>query len=246
MTIKGQALHDGGKLSFGMYVVPYTHVSNHELKAVAPPRPAGALYDIKWQATSGNAALDNGWLADFTDVPQSSPFHPDIATIFRNAITGGCGDGVYCPTASVTRAQMAVFILKSWLGSTYEPPPATGAIFADVAADDFAAAWIEDLYDRGITSGCGSNPLRYCPDGPVSRRQMAVFLLKVEHGIGYTPPACTHVFSDVTCPGPWANWIEELAAEDISAGCGNNKFCPTLPVKRQQMATFLVKTFQLP
>ncbi len=245
VTILGQRLHDGGTLSFGMYVVPYTHVSNQKIKAVAPPRPAGGLYDIKWHEPAGNTALDDGWFADFTDVPQSNPFHPDIATIFRTSVTGGCGDGVYCPTGPVTRAQMAVLILKASLGPDYQPPAATGAVFTDVAADDFAAAWIEDMYARGITSGCGTNPLRYCPDASVSRRQMAVFLLRAEHGASYAPPACTHLFNDVTCPGPWANWVEQLAAEDISAGCGNSKFCPTVPVKRQQMATFLVKTFHL-
>ncbi len=52
VTIHGNALHDGGTLSFGMYVVPYTHVSNHVLKAVAPPRPAGGLYDIRWNGAT--------------------------------------------------------------------------------------------------------------------------------------------------------------------------------------------------
>ena len=75
---------------------------------------------------------------------------------------------------------------------------------------------------------------------------MAVFLLRTEHGVDYAPPACEHVFTDVWCPGNWANWIEQLAAEGISAGCGANKFCPLAPVTRKQMATFLVKTFQLP
>jgi hypothetical protein len=246
VTIFGQELHAGGTLKFGQVVVPYTHVSDTKLKAVAPPRPPGELYDIKWQAPAGNTALNDGWLADFSDVLQSNPFHGDIATIFRGSVTGGCGNGLYCPDAPVTRAQMAVLILRAWLGPDYQPPAATGDVFSDVAGDDFAAAWIEDLYARGITSGCGTNPLRYCPNASVSRRQMAVFLLRTEHGEDYAPPACEHVFDDVGCPGPWANWIEQLAAEDISAGCGNNKFCPGVPVKRKQMATFLVKTFQLP
>ena len=56
--------------------------------------------------------------------------------------------------------------------------PATGTIFADVSADAFAAAWIEDLYNRGITAGCLTDPLRYCPDRPVSRGEMAAFLVR--------------------------------------------------------------------
>jgi hypothetical protein len=40
----------------------------------------------------------------------------------------------------------------------------------------FAIDWIEDLYNRNITSGCQSTPPLYCPDAPNTRGQMAVFL----------------------------------------------------------------------
>jgi hypothetical protein len=72
---------------------------------------------------------------------------------------------------------------------------------------------------------------------------MAVMILRAEHGPNYTPPACTGVFGDVPCPSRYANWIERLAAEGITAGCGNGNFCPLRVVKRQQMATFLVNAF---
>ncbi|NOZ78656.1 MAG: S-layer homology domain-containing protein [Acidobacteria bacterium] len=105
--------------------------------------------------------------------------------------------------------------------------------------------WIEQLAAEGITAGCGNG--KYCPDGEVSREQMAVFLLKAEHGSSYTPPACTGRFSDVACPGGFAvDWIEQLASEGITAGCGNGKFCPKQEVQRSQMAVFLSKTFNLP
>ncbi len=187
--------------------------------------------------------MTDGWFADFKDVPQSSIFHDDIESLLRGGVTGGCGNGAYCPTGLVTRAQMAVLILKSSLGTDYQPPAATGTVFADVPADAFAAAWIEDLYARGITAGCSANPKRYCPDASITRRQMSVMLLRAEHGQNYTPPACAGVFGDVVCPGAYTNWIERLAAENISAGCGNGNFCPMPPVKRQQMATFLVNAF---
>ncbi|MBU4352813.1 MAG: S-layer homology domain-containing protein, partial [Nanoarchaeota archaeon] len=60
-------------------------------------------------------------------------------------------------------------------GSAYNPPPPTG-IFADVPRDHWAAAWIERLYSAGITAGCATNPLRYCPEDSVTRAQMAIFL----------------------------------------------------------------------
>ena len=75
---------------------------------------------------------------------------------------------------------------------------------------------------------------------------MAVFLLKAEHGSAYAPPACTGVFADVACPSPFADWIEQLAAEGITGGCGGGNYCPDNPVGRGSMATFLVRTFDLP
>ena len=71
---------------------------------------------------------------------------------------------------------MAIFLLRAIHGSGYTPAPATGAIFADVPADYWAAAWIEQLAAEGITGGCGGG--KYCPAQPVTRAQMSVFLVK--------------------------------------------------------------------
>ena len=61
------------------------------------------------------------------------------------------------------------------------------------------------------------------------------------------PPAATGtLFTDVPASDPFAKWIEQLANEGISAGCGNGNFCPEVPVTRAQMAVFLVKAFGLP
>jgi hypothetical protein len=37
-------------------------------------------------------------------------------------------------------------------------------------------AYIQKMYSLGITGGCGTLPLRYCPEQPVSRGQMATFI----------------------------------------------------------------------
>jgi hypothetical protein len=97
---------------------------------------------------------------------------------------------------------------------------------------------------EGITGGCGGG--NFCPAEPVTREQMAVFLLKMEHGSAYAPPSCAGVFADVPCPGPFADWIEQLAAEQITGGCGNGDFCPGKPSTRGQIAVFLTKAFHLP
>ena len=178
----------------------------------------------------------------FPDVPTSQQFYFYIEDIFHNGITGGCGGGNYCPGNPITRAQMAVFLLKAKHGAAYVPPACTG-IFADVPCPSLYADWIEQLAAEGITGGCGGG--NYCPGNAVTRAQMAAFLLKAKYGSGFTPPTCTGVFSDVTCPSQFADWIEALFAEGITGGCGTGVYCPSSPNNRGQMAVFLTKTFGL-
>ena len=59
------------------------------------------------------------------------------------------------------------------------------------------------------------------------------------------PPATGTVFSDVPADAFAAAWIEELAAEGITAGCGGGLFCPDGIVLRAQAAALIVKTFGL-
>ena len=152
----------------------------------------------------------------FPDVACPSQFADWIEQLAAEGITAGCAGGNYCPLSAVTRAQMAVFLLKTEHGAAYLPPPCTG-VFPDVPCPSLFADWIEQLASEGITGGCAGG--NYCPDLPVTRAQMAVFLLKMEHGGAYQPPPCAPVFADVTCPSLFAPWIEQLATEGITAGC---------------------------
>ena len=52
-------------------------------------------------------------------------------------------------------------------------------------------------------------------------------------------------FGDVPCSHPFATWIYELVARNITAGCGGGFYCPLNNANRGQMATFLTKTFNL-
>ena len=90
-------------------------------------------------------------------------------------ITSGCGGGRFCPTDSVTRAEMAVFI-EAALSTT--PAPTCAGFFSDVNAGttgDLFCRFIEDFASRGITGGCDVG--QFCPQGLVTRGQMAVFLV---------------------------------------------------------------------
>jgi hypothetical protein len=62
--------------------------------------------------------------------------------------------------------------------SSVDLPRLGGTVFGDVPLSYWSAAWIEQLYAEGITGGCSQAPLSYCPDDPVTRAQMAVFLVR--------------------------------------------------------------------
>jgi hypothetical protein len=217
--------------------------------------PMYASYDtwghtVRWQEYApvasgqawGIAAATYFSISSFADTTSDYWAWKYIESIYNAGITKGCGGGNYCPSASVTRAQMAVFLLKAKHGDSYTPPAAIG-VFGDVLTNYWAAAWIEQLATEGITGGCGGG--NYCPDSPVNRDQMAVFLLKAKYGNTYSPPDAAGNFGDVS-PEYWAaDWIEQLAAEGITGGCGGDNYCPASAVNRDQMAVFLVKTFGL-
>jgi len=121
------------------------------------------------------------------------------------------------------------------------------ADFLDVPPDNQFHDDIIKLVANHVTAGVGSG--LYGVDAPVKRQNMAVFVLKAEHGICYTPPACTPpgIFGDVACPGnPFADWIEAMFDEGITGGCGGGNFCPLDVVRRDQMAPFLLKAVHGP
>ncbi len=210
-------------------------------------------WQVKAVNAGGSAFADDGAWWSFTSVPTFSDVAYThwawswIERLYSSGITTGCGNSplVYCPDQTVTRAQMAVFLERGKNGSSYTPLGATG-IFDDVPTTYWAAGYIEQLYNDGITTGCATSPLKYCPENPVTRDQMAVFLLRAKYGKTYTPPPATGIFNDVPTSHWAAAWIEQLFNEGFTNGCGSNNYCPSQVVNRAQMAAFLVRTFGLP
>jgi hypothetical protein len=244
VTIAGTDFDPSAAVTFGGVAATNVNVVNaQQITATSPALPAGSSDDIAVTNPDGtNGTLTKGWVADFLDVPGNQQFYFYVTRLVSNGITAGCGLGNYCPDSSVTRQQMAVFLLKSKNGLCYVPPPCSG-VFSDVPCPSTFANWVEALSAAGITGGCGGG--NYCPTNPVTRQQMAVFLLKTKHGSSFVPPACAGQFLDVPCPSQYADWIEELAAESITGGCGGGNYCPLSPVRRDQMAAFLNITFGL-
>ena len=116
----------------------------------------------------------------FSDVPAGQWFTPYVERLSQLGITQGTAPGQYSPGAPVTRAEMAVFLIRAFedTGSLGTP---TG-VFADVPVNAWYAAHAEVIYTLGITVGCASDPLRYCPFNPVRRDEMASFIARTLRG----------------------------------------------------------------
>ena len=238
--LAGATVKVGGTPATGVNVA-----DDATITLTTPSLPPGSLNDIVVTNTDGTVGtLPNGWIADFLDVPGFNQFYANVTTLVRNAITVGVGGGNYGVGQNTLRQQMAVFLLKAKHGICYTPPPCSVAVFSDVPCSLGFAPWINQLVAEGVTGGCGTGV--FCPTNPVNRQQMAVFLLKTFEDPGYAPPACSvATFGDVPCSSNFAPWIYELVARNITAGCGGGNYCPLTAANRGQMATFLVKTFNL-
>ena len=178
---------------------------------------------------------------DFVDVDPGSVHAAAIDALWEAGVTSGCGTEPlrYCPSAPVTRAQMASFLRRA-----LDLPEAAPAGFVDVDPGSVHAAAIDALREAGVTSGCGTEPLRYCPSAPVTRAQMASFLRRALD----LPEAAPAGFVDVDPGSVHAAAIDALREAGVTSGCGTEplRYCPSAPVTRAQMASFLRRALNLP
>ena len=113
-------------------------------------------------------------VSPFSDVPVSSPLCPWIKELVNRGVTSGCGGGQYCPGNPVTRSQMSVFLLSTWHGPGYAPPPCATSNFSDVSSGSPFCPWVQEMANRGITAGCGGGA--FCTETQNTRAQLSVFL----------------------------------------------------------------------
>jgi hypothetical protein len=170
----------------------------------------------------------------FVDVAGDSAHATAIGRLKGLGVVQGCGRDRYCPTESVTRAQMASFLQRA-----FQLPAGPTDRFRDVGPSSTHAAAIGAVAKAGITLGCSSDGRSFCPNETVSRSQMAAFLQRVLE----LPPGPVDGFRDVKPSSTHAAAIGALAKAGITLGCSSDgrSFCPTSRVQRDQMASFVVR-----
>ncbi len=168
---------------------------------------------------------------DFTDVGSDSAHAESIAATERAGVTTGFPDGTFRPDVEVSRGQMASFLARA-----LDLPPGT-ATYSDVSASHTHAAAISSLATAGITNGFPDGTFR--PDEPVSRGQMASFMVAAMGLEDPAPPAPP--FSDVALDHPHARGVAAIFQAGIGTGYPDGTFRPDQGVTRGQMASFLAR-----
>jgi hypothetical protein len=183
---------------------------------------------------------------NFNDVQPGHPYYEDIGKLSARSVTLGTGGGFYSPDLAVDRGQMAAFIIRAV--GLFNPPDPLMQRFTDVPPSHVFYKFIDQLALRQITLGCGDGTT-YCPGEVVKHEQMAAFIIR---GRGeFDPPApAFQLFADVPPTNAFYKFIDRMHALGIWPGCGTNGqgqliYCPTDPVKREEMARILVKAFNL-
>ena len=176
---------------------------------------------------------------DFADIQEAGVHRPAIDALDGEGVFKGteCAPDGFCPTDPIPRWVVAVWLVR--VLDHGDPRAAGGSSFADVDGDEWWAPFVERLAELEVTAGCAVDPLRFCPEDPVTRAQMASFLVRA-FDLDPGPPAG---FEDLAPGGVHSGSIDALAAAGITAGCSDDplRFCPGDPVTRGQMATFLAR-----
>jgi subtilisin family serine protease len=115
-------------------------------------------------------------VASFDDVSADASYGPAVDWLAETSVTLGCTTTSYCPTGTVTRAEMAAFLWRL----EGEPAGSPAAGFADVPGGFFAEWAIDWLLASGTTVGCSTTA--YCPNSLVTRAEMFTFLKRLADG----------------------------------------------------------------
>ena len=177
----------------------------------------------------------------FSDIDDASSVHrAAVQTLSDEGVFDGtgCGDGRLCPRDSLLRWEMAVWLVRV-VDDGVDPIPTGRSRFDDVDADIWWSPFVERLADLGITKGCDTESVSYCPDQPVTRDQMASFLVRAfkltlgEESAGFVD----------TTGSVHARNIDAIFAAEITTGCVADPltYCPRRSTTRAQMASFLIR-----
>lgn len=159
---------------------------------------------------------------------------PAIEALVAAGATDGCTSERFCPDRALTRAEMAKLLVVAL------DLPVDGV--EDAFGDDdgrLLEPWIDALAASGITAGCDRAATSFCPDGEVTRAQLAAFVVR---GLGLT--GTRESYSDDE-GSPFEPAIEAATVARVAVGCARWRFCPGRSASRGEAAAQLARALEL-
>lgn len=148
----------------------------------------------------------------------------------------------------MSRFLAPAMVVALTLASTANPAAASVADseYADIGEAGVHRASIEALEAEGILAGTECETARFCPDDPLPRWVMAVWMVRSVEDLA-PPDVDATLFADVDDDAWWASYVQRLWELGITRGCavGPARYCGDQPVTRGQMASFLNRAFDL-
>jgi hypothetical protein len=197
-----------------------------------------------WLATQGSVQPGGGPFSLNISAPSGCEWYAAPAPSWLTLNTSTSGNG----TAAAQLAASGNFAPSPRTGSVsiggivsqfVQPAAVSTQIFTDVPATHPYADHIALLHLYGVTSGC--SPAEYCPDAPITRGQMAVFIIRSLMGNDNFQAQITPYFTDVPATHPYFKHIQKMRELGITTGCTATQYCPDDPVTRGQVGVFLIR-----
>ena len=176
---------------------------------------------------------------EFDDVPPDATHAGNIACVVSYGISRGVDEDRFAPHRSITRAEMAAFLVRTLERAGADLPEDPPSPFEDTA-DSIHADAIDVLAEVGITDGVDDT--RFDPRGTVSRGQMTAFIVRtIEHLLDTRISGDRWWFDDID-----GHTHEQsiVIARDLGITLGASEprlFAPDNELTRAQMASFLAR-----
>ncbi len=178
----------------------------------------------------------------YLDTPPGSSQTIAIGLLDDMGILEGteCHPRRFCPQQSLARWEMAVWLYRAF-GEDVEPGT-EGDNFADVEGDLWWSGYVHGLAELGITKGCASDPLRFCPFDSVSRGEVATFVSRALELSAAEDVDLADVDGTVHAPH-----IRSAYASGLIEGCSAEslRYCPYRTITRGEMAQVLARSMGL-
>jgi hypothetical protein len=219
--------------------------------AVAPSLGPTRLGTI----TVGNqpfAILESGTTVVFADTSRKMATFDYMNLMYYLGISPGCSAGSlnYCPSAAMTRGEMAALVVSALDGINYvkgglPKSYTTTPYFADVPATNPYFPFVQRLADLNLADACQTSPAQFCPTSAETQRQIAKLMILAwmhKSNLSAFTYSLYPYFTDVPVTDPNFPYIQKMRDMNFWAGCKAAQYCPGNSVLERDMAQLVLRS----